>query len=50
MSRIDQKLEYVDGDIEGVVIRPLKFFNDTAGLARGNLSATTSWWSNAGRR
>src|SRR4051794_31295840 len=31
MPELEQKLEYVDGDIEGVVIRPLKFFNDKRG-------------------
>ena len=31
MPEVEQKLEYVDGDIEGVVIRPLKFFNDNRG-------------------
>ena len=34
MAEVEQELEFVDGDIEGVVIRPLKFFNDKRGLAR----------------
>ena len=31
MPEIDQKPEYVNGDIEGVVIRPLRQFNDNRG-------------------
>jgi dTDP-4-dehydrorhamnose 3,5-epimerase len=31
MPKMEQKPEYVDGDIEGVVIRPLRFFNDKRG-------------------
>jgi dTDP-4-dehydrorhamnose 3,5-epimerase len=31
MPEMAQKMEYVDGDIEGVVIRPLRFFNDKRG-------------------
>jgi dTDP-4-dehydrorhamnose 3,5-epimerase len=31
MPEMEQKPVYVDGDIEGVVIRPLRFFNDKRG-------------------